>query len=47
MTICQLEVSAVTATERTLVALGQQTLMCMHGKQDGDASKADNGTGNK
>lgn len=34
LTICQLEVFAVTATQRTLVALGQQTLMCMHGKQD-------------
>lgn len=47
LTICQLEVFAVTATERTLVALGQQTLMCMHGKSDGDAGKAVNSTGDK
>lgn len=35
LTICQLEVFAIAAGERALVALGQQTLMCMHGKQDG------------
>ena len=27
--------------------LGRQTLMCMHGKPDGDTSQADNGAGNK
>lgn len=37
LTICQLEVFAVTAEERTLIALGQQTLMCLQGKQDGEA----------
>ena len=47
LTICQLEVFAVTAAERTLVALGQQTLMCMRGRQDADASKADKGAGDK
>lgn len=34
LTICQLEVYGVTGSERVLVALGQQTLMCMHGKPD-------------
>lgn len=34
LTICQLEVYGVTGSERILVALGQQTLMCMHGKPD-------------
>lgn len=34
LTICQLEVFGVAGTERVLVALGQQTLMCMHGKPD-------------
>lgn len=40
LTICQLEVIAVTAEERTLVALGQQTLICIHDKQDGDPKVA-------
>ena len=34
LTICQLEVFGVKGEERTLVAIGQQTLMCMHGKLD-------------
>jgi len=34
LTICQLEVHALQGNERTLVALGQQTLMCMHGKPE-------------
>ncbi|SOD89140.1 PaaI family thioesterase [Caenispirillum bisanense] len=34
LTICQLEVFGVTAERRVLVAVGQQTLMCMHGKPD-------------
>jgi len=34
LTICQLEVHGVRGNERTLVALGQQTLICMHGKSD-------------
>jgi uncharacterized protein (TIGR00369 family) len=34
LTICQLEVFADTAEGRTLVAIGQQTLMCMMGRQD-------------
>lgn len=34
LTICQLEVYGVTGDERVQVALGQQTLMCMHGKPD-------------
>lgn len=34
LTICQLEVHGVRGNERTLVALGQQTLICMHGKPD-------------
>lgn len=34
LTICQLEVHALEGGERNLVALGQQTLMCMHGKPD-------------
>lgn len=32
LTVCQLEVFAVTGTERTLVALGQQTLICLVAK---------------
>ena len=32
LTVCQLEVFAVTELERTLVALGQQTLICLPGK---------------
>jgi uncharacterized protein (TIGR00369 family) len=34
LTICQLEVFGVEGVERTLVAVGQQTLICMHGKPD-------------
>lgn len=34
LTICQLEVFGVTDQTRAQVALGQQTLICMHGKQD-------------
>ncbi|OCW59568.1 PaaI family thioesterase [Hoeflea olei] len=34
LTICQLEVFADDAGQRTLVAIGQQTLICMHGHQD-------------
>lgn len=34
LTVCQLEVFADAGGERTLVALGQQTLMCMHGRAD-------------
>lgn len=34
LTICQLEVFGITGTERKLVAVGQQTLMCMQGKTD-------------
>ncbi len=34
LTICQLEVFGVTDQTRTQVALGQQTLICMHGKPD-------------
>jgi len=32
LTICQMEVFAVTGTQRTLVALGQQTLICIQPK---------------
>jgi uncharacterized protein (TIGR00369 family) len=32
LTVCQFEVFAVTGTERTLVALGQQTLICLQAK---------------
>lgn len=45
LTICQLEVFAVTAAGRTLIALGQQTLMCMRGKPDGEAGQGDSGAG--
>ena len=45
LTIRQLEVFAVTAAERTLVALDQQTLMRMQGKPDGEARKAGIGAG--
>lgn len=38
LTVCQLEVFAVTGAERTLVALGQQTLMCLIGKADRTAA---------
>jgi len=34
LTICQMEVFGITDNKRTLVAIGQQTLMCMHGKPD-------------
>lgn len=34
LTICQLEIFGVTPKGRDLVAIGQQTLMCMHGKPD-------------
>lgn len=34
LTICQMEVFGLEGDTRTLVALGQQTLMCMHGKPD-------------
>src|SRR5690606_25492558 len=34
LTICQLEVHAIEGEERTLVAVGQQTLMCMHDRPD-------------
>ncbi|QPC44582.1 PaaI family thioesterase [Kaustia mangrovi] len=34
LTVCQLEVFAEADGERTLVALGQQTLMCMHSRAD-------------
>ncbi|OZI74034.1 PaaI family thioesterase [Bordetella genomosp. 12] len=32
LTLCQMEVFGVEDGQRTLVAVGQQTLMCMHGK---------------
>lgn len=38
LTVCQLEVFAVAGDERTLVALGQQTLMCLAGKTDRGAT---------
>ena len=34
LTICQLEVHAIEGELRTLVAIGQQTLMCMHDRPD-------------
>jgi len=34
LTICHLEVYAVHAEQRVLVAVGQQTLMCMHDRPD-------------
>jgi uncharacterized protein (TIGR00369 family) len=34
LTICQLEVFGIEGDERKLVAVGQQTLVCMHGKPD-------------
>ncbi|AHV94436.1 PaaI family thioesterase [Bordetella holmesii] len=34
LTICQMEVFGVQDGVSTLVAVGQQTLMCMHGKPD-------------
>ncbi len=41
LTICQLEVFGVTGEQRKLVAMGQQTLMCIHGKTDEQATKLD------
>ncbi|BBK44319.1 thioesterase [Allostella vacuolata] len=35
LTICQIEVFGVTGEARTLVAIAQQTLMCMAGRPDG------------
>lgn len=40
LTVCQLEVFAVTAADRTLIALGQQTLICVRGVREGKASGA-------
>lgn len=37
LTICQLEVLAEKDGARTLVAVGQQTLICMQGREDGPA----------
>jgi uncharacterized protein (TIGR00369 family) len=37
LTICGLEVFAVTSSEKVLVAVGQQTLICIAGRQDGPA----------
>lgn len=34
LTICRLEVFGCTDQERKLVAIGQQTLICMHGRAD-------------
>lgn len=34
LTICQLEVFGVTGEQKTLIAMGQQTLICMRGKPD-------------
>lgn len=34
LTICRLEVFGCTENERKLVAIGQQTLICMHGRDD-------------
>ena len=34
LTICRLEVSAVKGERRTLIALGQQTMMCLEGQPD-------------
>jgi len=34
LTVCQLEVFAVQATQRTLVAVGQQTIICIHNRAD-------------
>ncbi|HUG59816.1 MAG TPA: PaaI family thioesterase [Candidimonas sp.] len=36
LTICQIEVFALVGEQRTLVAIGQQTLICMHGKPDAE-----------
>lgn len=34
LTICKLEVSAIKGEQRTLIALGQQTLICLEGTPD-------------
>ena len=34
LTICRLEVVAMTAEQRTLIAIGQQTLICLEGQPD-------------
>ena len=34
LTVCQLEVYGLKATQRTLVAVGQQTLICIHNRAD-------------
>ena len=34
LTICRLEVSAIEGEQRTLIALGQQTLICLEGVPD-------------
>jgi uncharacterized protein (TIGR00369 family) len=34
LTVCNLEVFAIQATSRTLVAVGQQTLICLHNHPD-------------
>lgn len=46
LTICQLQVFAHTGAETVLVALGQQTLICMARRQDTPASRADDRTNN-
>lgn len=34
LTVCQLEVFGVQGTQRSLVAAGQQTLICLHGRAE-------------
>lgn len=34
LTICKLEVTAIKGEERTLIAVGQQTLICLEGQPD-------------
>ena len=34
LTICKLEVAAIKGEQRTLIALGQQTLICLEGQPD-------------
>ncbi len=34
LTICRLEVSSISGERRTLVAMGQQTLICLEGQPD-------------
>jgi uncharacterized protein (TIGR00369 family) len=34
LTICRLEVAAIAAERRTLIAIGQQTLICLEGQPD-------------